>query len=226
MRPQQNNNKNRMRGRGRKPSGNTNRNFESNGPDVKIRGNAAHIAEKYTTLARDALSSGDRVIAENYLQHAEHYNRIVLANNAAREEAQANQARNQPSDRDNDQQPDVRADSDENDNGSDENAEREDRRPRRRNANGDGRQDGKRESRTSANRTDENPADDGGRVEAGSGDAKPDAGDEVQETPKPRARRTSRKKPETAEKITSDAAGLPQGLLGDAASRENAAADD
>ncbi len=75
----QSNQKSRSRGRGRKPQHNTNRNFESNGPDVKIRGNAAHIAEKYTTLARDCLSNGDRVIAENYLQHAEHYNRIVAA---------------------------------------------------------------------------------------------------------------------------------------------------
>jgi hypothetical protein len=55
------------------------RSFESNGPEVKIRGNAAHIAEKYMSLARDAQSSGDPVLAENYLQHAEHYNRIILA---------------------------------------------------------------------------------------------------------------------------------------------------
>lgn len=55
------------------------RNYESNGPDVKIRGSAQQIAEKYATLARDAMSSGDRVMAENYLQHAEHYNRIIAA---------------------------------------------------------------------------------------------------------------------------------------------------
>lgn len=55
------------------------RTFESNGPDVKIRGTPAHIAEKYISLARDAKSSGDEVLAENYLQHAEHYNRIILA---------------------------------------------------------------------------------------------------------------------------------------------------
>lgn len=71
-----------MRGRGnnnRKGPNPLSRNYESNGPDVKIRGNAQHVAEKYTTLARDAQSSGDRVMAENYLQHAEHYNRIILA---------------------------------------------------------------------------------------------------------------------------------------------------
>ena len=59
------------------------RSYESNGPDVKVRGTAQHIAEKYMTLARDAQSSGDRVMAENYLQHAEHYNRIIAAAYAA-----------------------------------------------------------------------------------------------------------------------------------------------
>jgi hypothetical protein len=83
MRPNQNNNKNRQRGRnnngGRKHVNPLSRNFESNGPDVKVRGNAAHVAEKYLQLARDAQSSGDPVLAENYLQHAEHYFRIVAA---------------------------------------------------------------------------------------------------------------------------------------------------
>jgi len=82
MRPNQQN-KNRSRGRnnngGRKHLNPLSRNYESNGPDVKVRGNAAHIAEKYLQLARDAQSSGDNVMAENYLQHAEHYFRIVSA---------------------------------------------------------------------------------------------------------------------------------------------------
>lgn len=55
------------------------RSFESSGPDVKIRGTPAHIGEKYMSLARDAAASGDPVLAENYLQHAEHYNRIIMA---------------------------------------------------------------------------------------------------------------------------------------------------
>ncbi len=55
------------------------RSYESSGPDVKIRGSAQQIAEKYATLARDAQSFGDRIMAENYLQHAEHYNRIIAA---------------------------------------------------------------------------------------------------------------------------------------------------
>ena len=53
--------------------------FESNGPDVKIRGTASHVAEKYIQLARDAQSSGDPVAAENYYQHAEHYFRLIAA---------------------------------------------------------------------------------------------------------------------------------------------------
>jgi hypothetical protein len=75
---QQNNNK-RMRGRNRKGPNPLTRSYESNGPDVKIRGTALHIAEKYVQLARDAQASGDRVAAESYLQHAEHYYRIVAA---------------------------------------------------------------------------------------------------------------------------------------------------
>src|SRR5262245_66203735 len=80
MRPQQQNR--RMRGRNnnnRKGPNPLTRSYESNGPDVKIRGSAQQIAEKDATLARDAQSAGDRVMAENYLQHAEHYNRIIAA---------------------------------------------------------------------------------------------------------------------------------------------------
>ena len=69
----------RGRGRGRKVQNPLSRNYESNGPDVKIRGTATHIAEKYSALARDAQASGDVITAENYLQHAEHYNRIIMA---------------------------------------------------------------------------------------------------------------------------------------------------
>ena len=53
--------------------------FESNGPDVKIRGTPSHIAEKYLQLARDAQTSSDPVAAENYFQHAEHYFRLIAA---------------------------------------------------------------------------------------------------------------------------------------------------
>ena len=78
MRQGQQNRRGRGRG-GRKPQNPLARSYESNGPDVKIRGTAAHIAEKYMSLARDHLASGDLVAAESYLQHAEHYNRIIMA---------------------------------------------------------------------------------------------------------------------------------------------------
>jgi hypothetical protein len=67
--------------------------FESNGPDIKIRGTASHIAEKYLQLARDARSSGDPVAAENYYQHAEHYFRLIAA---AQEQFRQNQPQQQP----------------------------------------------------------------------------------------------------------------------------------
>lgn len=78
MRPQQNR---RMRNQNnnRKSPNPLSKNYESNGPDIKIRGTAQHIADKYMTLARDAQAASDHVMAENYLQHAEHYNRIILA---------------------------------------------------------------------------------------------------------------------------------------------------
>ena len=82
MRNGQNNNK-RMRGRNRKSGGHhqnpLSRVYESNGQDVKIRGTASHIAEKYLQLARDAQSSGDTIATENYYQHAEHYFRLIAA---------------------------------------------------------------------------------------------------------------------------------------------------
>ena len=84
----------RSRGRSRKAPNPLSRSYESNGPDVKVRGNAAHVADKYMSLARDAHSSGDPISAENYLQHAEHYNRIVMA-------AQTQFQQSQPQFRDN-----------------------------------------------------------------------------------------------------------------------------
>lgn len=80
-----NNNNNNNNRRGQNPM---TRVFESNGPDIKIRGTASHIAEKYLQLARDARSSGDPVAAENYYQHAEHYFRLIAA---AQEQFRQNQ---------------------------------------------------------------------------------------------------------------------------------------
>jgi len=85
-----NNNNNNNNRRGQNPM---TRVFESNGPDIKIRGTASHIAEKYLQLARDARSSGDPVAAENYYQHAEHYFRLIAA---AQEQFRQNQPQQQP----------------------------------------------------------------------------------------------------------------------------------
>ena len=83
----------RQRGRGRKPNhNNSNRNFESNGPEIKVRGSASTIYDKYQQLARDAASSGDRIKAESFLQHAEHYFRIVKTQQAAQQAAQRDRA--------------------------------------------------------------------------------------------------------------------------------------
>jgi hypothetical protein len=54
--------------------------FDSNGPSVKIRGNAYQVFERYVSLAREAAASGDRIAAENLYQHAEHYFRVMNAN--------------------------------------------------------------------------------------------------------------------------------------------------
>src|SRR5712675_525375 len=80
-----NNNNNNNNRRGQNPM---TRVYESNGPDIKIRGTASHVAEKYVQLARDARSSGDPVGAENYYQHAEHYFRLIAA---AQEQFRQNQ---------------------------------------------------------------------------------------------------------------------------------------
>ncbi len=100
----------RMRGRGHRPGGgggggggggaprhhaggsgaplNRNHVFDSSGPDLRIRGTAQQLFEKYLQLGRDATSSGDRVMAESYFQHAEHYFRIL---NAMAQAVQQNQ---------------------------------------------------------------------------------------------------------------------------------------
>src|SRR6201985_1395136 len=90
MRNRNNNNNNNNNRRGQNPM---TRIFESNGPDIKIRGTASHVAEKYVQLARDARSSGDPVAAENYYQHAEHYFRLIAA---AQEQFRQNQPQPRP----------------------------------------------------------------------------------------------------------------------------------
>lgn len=93
-----NNNSSSNLNNNRKPQNSLSRSYESSGPDVKIRGTAAQIAEKYITLARDASAAGDTVQAENYLQHAEHYNRIIMAAQAQVQPSQVAPGAYQPSD--------------------------------------------------------------------------------------------------------------------------------
>ena len=84
MKPGQNA-KMRMRGRmnngGKRHMPMRNQTYDSNGPDVRVRGNAHQVLEKYLAMARDAASQGDRIAAENFYQHAEHYFRTINAQN-------------------------------------------------------------------------------------------------------------------------------------------------
>ena len=67
---------------------NRNHVFDSSGPDVRVRGTAQQLFEKYLQLGRDATGVGDRVMAEGYFQHAEHYFRILNAINQAQSQQQ------------------------------------------------------------------------------------------------------------------------------------------
>ncbi|MBG77678.1 MAG: hypothetical protein CL570_01425 [Alphaproteobacteria bacterium] len=77
-RRQRNRNNGRRNNNGNGGAPNRSQVFDSNGPEVRIRGTAHQIVEKYAALAKDATSSGDMTLAENYLQHAEHYQRIIV----------------------------------------------------------------------------------------------------------------------------------------------------
>ena len=79
--------------------------FESNGPDGRVRGTAQQIVEKYATMARDAAVSGDKVLSLNYLQHAEHYQR--LWNEIAEETAVFEREREQQRQQQQAQQPEA-----------------------------------------------------------------------------------------------------------------------
>lgn len=105
MRPS-NKSRSRNKNNNRRPSGNVvNRVFDSSGPEGKVRGTPQQIIEKYTSLARDAQLSGDRVGAENFQQHAEHYTRLLgeamkeAAERREQQEAQAAERREQDAQR-------------------------------------------------------------------------------------------------------------------------------
>lgn len=177
MRPQQ---KNRQRGRNaggqhQNRSRNQNplsRSYESNGPDLKVRGNAQQVADKYTQLARDATSAGDRVMAENYLQHAEHYNRIIITAQAEQADQQRQrdeqaQARGDRQDRRDDRQRDGRDDRRERQQ-RDGQRDRDDRQRDREDARADGsdEQGGRRRRRRDRDDAQRDASQENGRVEA------------------------------------------------------------
>ena len=81
-----------------------NRVYDSAGPEGKVRGTAAQIIDKYTSLARDAMTSGDRITAESFYQHAEHYQRILTTIQAAEAEERERRAQQQAQNQNSNQQ--------------------------------------------------------------------------------------------------------------------------
>jgi len=177
----------RGRNQRRRQGANPNRALDSNGPDVRIRGTANQIYDKYTALARDASSSGDRVKAENYLQHAEHYFRVIRS-------VQQSQQQQQPQ-----QQPQPQSDGD----GDQPAVEDGDEQPRKNTRRGNGRDRRPVENKAAENKAAEDKATGAGNgEETASDDAKAkDAGDaSADEAPKkPRRRRVKRAAAEDAD---------------------------
>ncbi len=89
----------RSRNNGRRHSSSKSINIESNGPETKIRGTAQQVLDKYLVMARDAFSSGDRIAAEGFFQHAEHYYRVIHTGRDAQQDGQAGRGRNDKSPR-------------------------------------------------------------------------------------------------------------------------------
>ena len=111
-----NKSRSRNKNQNRRPNGNiVNRVFDSSGPEGKVRGTPQQIIEKYQTLARDAQLGGDRVAAENFTQHAEHYarmlNEAMREQNIRREQMEAQQqSQRREQDDAQSQQPDTQPD--------------------------------------------------------------------------------------------------------------------
>lgn len=103
MKPVQNPRRGRGRsGPGKRHQPTKNRNFESNGGDNKVRGNAQQVLDKYQALARDAAAAGEHILAEGYWQHAEHYYRILNADRGDRPLTQGNDSNHNNFDNDED----------------------------------------------------------------------------------------------------------------------------
>lgn len=86
MRQSQKNNRPRNKNARKPNTPSVNRVYESSGPEGKVRGTPQQIIEKYLSLSRDKQTSGDRVMAESFQQHAEHYIRILSAAQAAQQQ--------------------------------------------------------------------------------------------------------------------------------------------
>ena len=97
MRSGPNNRRSRGRGNGGRRGGQPRSNFESNGPDVRVRGSVQQVVDKYQALAREASTAGDPIKAEGFYQHAEHYLRVLTAqasapgNNSGEQQAKVNE---------------------------------------------------------------------------------------------------------------------------------------
>ncbi|MEC9346837.1 MAG: DUF4167 domain-containing protein [Pseudomonadota bacterium] len=122
-------NNKRARGRPNRRAPNPNRSYESNGPEGKIRGNANQVYEKYSQLARDAQASGDPIAAEGFWQYAEHYYRIMLSQQQARQQMGQSGESDQSDDDDNDDSGDQDQ-ADDYRRGRDDSQAEEPRRPR------------------------------------------------------------------------------------------------
>ena len=177
----------RGRNQRRRQGVNVNRALDSNGPDVRIRGTANQIYDKYQTLARDASSAGDRVKAESYLQHAEHYFRLIKSMQPANTPSQITA---------NGEQPDVE-ERDDNDGSSEDNS-RDLQNSRSNGRNRDGSRDNTRRQQNNNQHDDQGETTD--QLEPGddqSGDeqqAEIAAHDDEQAEPKKTVRRPRRKK--------------------------------
>ena len=198
--------------------------MESNGPDVRIRGTAAHIAEKYAQLANDAQTAGDTVSAQSYWQFAEHYNRLVAAAQAAQQQAReeqqaAREARAERGDRN------ERSDAE----GGDENRREEKGRGRNRGRNRNANNEANAEAGDAEAATDEVVAaetvngegpqpvlqDTPAEVALADKPSVSDEGDEDEASAKPKKPRRPRKpKPEAAAAASDDVSGLPAFVTG------------
>lgn len=192
----------RGRNQRRRPGGgsNPNRALDSNGPDVRIRGTANQIYDKYQALARDASSAGDRIKAESYLQHAEHYYRLIraaLPTPAQNQQPSANGEEGQPAvDGDNPGQSDnQRAPQ-----------QRENRRPPRNNDRQNGAADDASPGEQSqpASSAPEPVAEDSSEPEAPAKAARSKSDPDSVEEKKPRRRRAPRKSVKRAEDSGAD----------------------